>query len=230
MLAAAALLSLGGTGFAADATPDFTGVYMIEGDHTELRPSDGSPVPLTDAGKKLYEKNKALRAKRDYAAYDLTMDRCASPGAVRMMTLPYAIELFQRPYQLTMLFEFNHLYRLVNLREQPKVAPYPLAIGTSNGRWEGDTLVVETADITENTLLDTSGLPHSDQLRVTERIRMAGDRLENVVTIRDPKMFTRDWSVTLNYRKSAEKIIKEDVCLDRVEFDNQPAIKGQPLK
>lgn len=211
------------------AIPDFTGVYMLEGDYTELRPADGSPLPLTPAGKKLYDKHKALRAKRDYVNYDLTMDRCASPGAVRMMTLPYTIQFFQRPKQLVMLFEWNHLYRLVNL-DKPKTAPYPLAIGISNGRWDGDTLVVETTSFTDNTLLDTSGLPHSDQLRVTERIRLVDGRLENAMTLHDPKMFSKDWSVTLNYRKTGAESNKEVVCLDRIEKHHEPAIKGQQAK
>lgn len=230
MIAIAATLSLTSHAVLADAAPpDFSGVYMLEGDSTELRPGDSSPLPLTPAGKKLYDKNKVLRTKRDYAKYDITMDRCSSPGAVRMMTMPYAIQFFQRPHQLTMLFEWNHLYRLVNLAKT-RTAPYPMAIGISNGHWDGETLVVETTDIADNTLLDTSGLPHSDQLRMTERIRMVDGRLENAMTLHDPKMFSKDWSVTLNYRKTDAESIKEDVCLDRVELRHEPAIKGQQAK
>lgn len=230
LLATAAWLALLSVDAAAQTAspPDLTGVYLLDGDHTELHPSDGSAVPLTAAGKKLYDRNKSLRAKRNYEPYDLTMDRCASPGAVRMMTLPYAIEFFQRPHQIAMLFEFNHLYRLIHLTEQKKVAPYPMAIGVSNARWEGETLIIETSDIADNTLLDTSGLPHSNQLRVTERIRLIdGKRLENVMTLHDPQMFTKDWSTTLSYLKTQADGVKQDVCLDRVEIENQPAIKGQ---
>lgn len=205
-------------------TPDLTGVYLIEKSAYELLPSRDSAV-LTAWAKKRYAENQAQLRKKDLS-FDLTRDRCASPGAVRMMTLPYAIEFFQEAGQLTLVFEWNHLYRIVNLNEKRKVAPYPLAIGISNGRWEGDTLVVETTDITENTLLDSSGLPHSDQLQVVERLqRLQDGRLQNVMTLHDPKAFTRDWSVTLTYKKTGAKGVEQDICLDRLE-SGQPAIAG----
>lgn len=205
----------------AASTPDFTGVWMLDTPATQLKPSDGSATPLTAWGQETYEKNKAAIAKGDFSV-DLTRQQCASPGAVRMMTLPYLIEFFQRPHQLTMVFEWNHLYRVVHL-DKPQEAPYPMAIGISNGKWESETLVVETSDLTDNTLLDSSGLPHSDQLKVTERIRQtAPDRLEVQMTLTDPKAFTKPWSVTLPYRKTDATGVPEDVCLDRVE-QGQPA-------
>jgi len=140
-----------------------------------------------------------------------------------MMTLSYPIEIFQRPFQVTLLFQWNHLYRLINMPSQPKEAPYPLAIGVSNGHWEGDTLVVKTATMTDSTLLDSSGLPHSDQLQLTERIRLKGPgQLENVITLHDPKAFSRDWSTTLTYKKTEAVGIDQDICLDRIE-NGQPA-------
>lgn len=208
----------------AQTPPDFTGVYLIEKPVNELKPSDGSPLPLTAWAKKELAQNQEKLRKKDYS-FDLTRDRCASPGAARMMTLNYPIEFFQRPYQLTLLFEFNHLYRLINLSEKPRVAPYPMAIGISNGRWEGDTLVVETTSLTDNTLLDSSGLPHSGELKLLEKFRLldGGNRLEVVMTLDDPKAFTRSWSTTLTYKKTGAPGIEEDVCLDRVE-GGKPAL------
>jgi hypothetical protein len=209
-------------GYSAAAQPDLNGVWLIDKKITELRPSDGTAVPLTDWSKALYEKNKALRMKGDMS-FDTASSLCASPGAARMMTLSYPIEIFQRPFQVTLLFQWNHLYRLINMPSQPKEAPYPLAIGVSNGHWEGDTLVVKTTTMTGNTLLDSSGLPHSDQLQLTERIRLKGPgQLENVIALHDPKAFSRDWSATLTYKKTAAVGIDQDICLDRVE-NGQPA-------
>lgn len=208
----------------ASALPDLSGVWQLEKPRAELRPTDGSTLPLTPSGKALYDKHQAQLRKGDHS-FDLTVRRCSSPGAVRMMTLPNPIEIFQRPHQLTMLFEWNHLYRLVNLREQRRQAPYPMAIGISNGRWEGETLVVETTDLIDNTLLDSTGVPHSNELRVVERIRKVGDdRLENAMTLHDPQMFTRDWSVTLIYRKTDAKGVEEDICLDRLDA-GRPALE-----
>jgi hypothetical protein len=201
----------------AAAAPDLNGVWQLSKPATELRPADGSAPPLTAWGQSLYDKNKALRAKGDMA-FDAAATLCASPGAARMMTLPYPLEIFQRPQQVTLLFQWNHLYRLVNMRSPAKEAPYPLAIGISNGHWEGDTLVVKTSGLKDNTLLDSSGLPHSDQLQLTEHIRLrAADRLEVMMTIHDPKAFSRDWSTTLTYKKTGAKGIEQDICLDRTE-------------
>jgi len=208
---------------AAHATPDFSGVWHIEERVDALRPSDHSALPLTAQGKAQFAKNQAL-LRKNQNSFDLTASRCASPGAVRLMTLPYDIEFFQRPYQLTALFEWNHLYRLINLSDKRHEAPYPLAIGISNGHWEGNVLVVETTSLTDNTLLDSSGLPHSDQLQVVEKFQLVdGDHLQDTMTIHDPQTFSHDWSVTLTYKKTAAKGIREDICLDRVEA-GKPAI------
>jgi hypothetical protein len=218
--------SIGVSAGSASTPPDLTGVWMIDnvqGTAVSLRTVDGSAPPLSAEGQAVFSRNQERLQRHDFSV-DLTRDRCASPGMPRMMTLPNAIEFFQRPYQLTMLFEWNHLYRLVNLRSEPRVGPYPLAIGTSNGHWEGKTLVVDTTRITENTLLDSSGLPHSDQLSLNERIRLLPNgRLEDVITVHDPKMFERDWSFKLTFRKTGAKGVEEDVCLDRLE-SGQPAI------
>lgn len=207
----------------ANAEPDFSGVWRLEKDMATIRTLDGAVPPLTAWGRKEYESNQAAFARKDYSR-DLTRLRCASPGAVRLMTLPYPIEFFQRPHQLTLLFEWNHHYRLVNLGP-PKTAPYEIAIGISNGHWEGDTLVVRTTDLTDNTLLDSSGLPHGDKTVVTERIRLLRpDQLEDLVTISDPKAYEKDWSFRLTYRKTGATGIREDVCLDRMA-EGRPAIE-----
>lgn len=220
ILACATLIGCSATA----AEPDLNGVWLIDGPANQLRPADGSAVPLTDWAKAIDDKNQALRAKGDLS-FDLADTRCASPGAARMMTLPYPIEIFQRPFQVTMLFQWNHLYRLINLTSPPKTAPYPLAIGISNAHWEADTLVIKTTDMTDNTLLDASGLPHSDQLQLTERLRLRGPaRLEDRMTLHDPKAFQRDWSTTLTYRKTAATGIAQDICLDRIE-NGKPAFE-----
>jgi hypothetical protein len=228
MLVAAAALgaawgSVGASAGAASSPPDFTGVWMIENAPVSLRAIDGSAPPLNAEGRQVHANNQE-RLKRGDFSFDLTRDRCASPGMPRMMTLPYAIEIFQRPDQLTMLLQWNHLYRLINLKSEPRVPPYPLAIGTSNGRWEGNTLVIATTDMTENTLLDSSGLPHSGQLTLNERIRLLPNgRLEIVIAVHDPKLYERAWSFRLTFRKTSAKGVEEDVCLDRLE-QGQPAI------
>jgi hypothetical protein len=217
--------SMAATADSATTPPDLNGVWMIENAPVSLRTIGGSMAPLNVEGRALYSRNQALLKQHDFS-FDLTRDRCASPGMPRMMTLPSAIEFFQRPYQLTMLIEWNHLYRLIRLRSEPKAGPYPLAIGTSNGHWEDRVLVIDTTGITENTLLDSSGLPHSGQLSLNERIRLLPHgRMEDLITVHDPKMFERDWSFKLTFKKTGAKGVQEDVCLDRLEVGH-PALAG----
>lgn len=206
------------------ATPDLTAVWKLDGQATQLLTSEGAEPPLNSAGKKLYQKNKKAIAKRDFSV-DLTRDRCSAPGAARMMTLPFAIEFFQRPQQLTMLFEFNSLFRLVYIGERKQI-PYAYAIGVSNGRWEGETLVVETTDMTDNTLLDSTGLPHSADLKLTERFRLVNpQKLEVTMTISDAKYFSRDWTTKLSYSKTDAVAVDEYNCLDSLE-NGGPAVPG----
>lgn len=209
----------------AFAESDLSGVWQIDGNASALRTLAGKLPSFTTWGRAQYNRNKAAFARGDYSG-DLTRHQCASPGVVRMMTLPYPIEFFQRPFQLTMLFGWNHQYRLVNLRPKPAEIPYEIAFGVSNGHWEKDVLVIRTTDLTDNTLLDSAGLPHGDRTVVTERIRLIDqDHLENVVTVTDPKAYKQPWSFRLAYRKTAAKSVAEDVCLDR-RAAGGPAVEG----
>jgi hypothetical protein len=82
------------------------------------------------------------------------------------------------------------------------VTDYPYFMGHSIGRWDGDTLVVETAGIDERSWLDTAGHEHSAQLRLTERFRKSGaDTIQWTVTFDDPVFFTKPWSVTRTFRR-----------------------------
>jgi hypothetical protein len=97
--------------------------------------------------------------------------------------------------------------------------------GLSKGRWDGDTLVVETTLLDDSKLLDNAGLPHSNQLKVTERLRLASpDVLEDRVRLEDPVTFTQPWETMVSYRRQHDAIIQEDVCLDRIKT-GAPAVK-----
>jgi hypothetical protein len=97
--------------------------------------------------------------------------------------------------------------------------------GLSQGRWDGDTLVVETTQLDDSKLLDNAGLPHSSQLKVTERLRLTSpDVLENRVRLEDPATFTQPWETMVSYRRQRDAIIQEDVCLDRIR-SGAPAVK-----
>jgi hypothetical protein len=88
-------------------------------------------------------------------------------------------------------------------------------MGHSIGRWEGDTLVVDTVSIDEDTWLDGIGTPHSDELHVVERIRRVGqDTLEIEFRFEDPKAYTKPWTVTLKQRIAVDTELVDEICLE----------------
>lgn len=97
-------------------------------------------------------------------------------------------------------------------------------VGLSRGKFVGDTLVIETSALRDSTLIDNSGLPHSDALMITERLRLrSADVLENRLRIEDPEAFTQPWETVVTYRRQQQEDIREDVCLDRIRTE-QPAV------
>ena len=85
-------------------------------------------------------------------------------------------------------------------------------------RWDGDTLVIDTAGFLEGTVLDDAGLPHSDALHLTERYRLDEDgrRLHARFTIEDPKTFTHSWTAQAQYDKRPGYELPEEVCADKL--------------
>jgi hypothetical protein len=91
-------------------------------------------------------------------------------------------------------------------------------MGDSIGRWDGDTLVVESANFNDSTWLDRTGVPHSESLRVIERIRLvAEDRLEIDITMADPVAFVEPWRGVQHLRRT-DWSIEEFSCMDNVNF------------
>lgn len=209
---------------AATATPDLRGVWQIN-TGTTLHPRAGGPVPLSPEGKALYERNQRAIAAGD-RSIDLTA-RCASPGAPGIMLLSYPFEILQQPDHIVFLFQWNQLFRQIVMTGQRDEYVLPSAMGYSLGRWQNDSLLIETTDFTDKTFLDSTGLPHSDHLKLTERLRLlgGGKQLELRLTVDDPQMYTRPWEAVLRFARLARATLAEDVCLDRVEA-GRPAIES----
>jgi hypothetical protein len=88
-------------------------------------------------------------------------------------------------------------------------------MGHSVGRWEGDTLVVDTIGIKERTWLDSNGLEHSDKLHLTERFRKTGPDIINYsVTYDDPVFFTKPWTLTVDLKRLTNTRLIEYVCME----------------
>ncbi|HTV50080.1 MAG TPA: hypothetical protein VME21_02765 [Steroidobacteraceae bacterium] len=200
---------------AAPGQPDLTGVWFIINPPHALRTADGSLPPLTPSARQIYERHLAEAKRGDRAAFDGTY-RCLPPGLPRLMLSKAPFEILQRPKVVYFVSEDNRLPRRAYLNEKLPDDPDPAWLGYSVGRWEGDTLVVDSAGFNDETLLDEAGLPHSEQLHLTERYRLShdGQHLAAEFTIEDPKDYTRPWSVRAQYVRRAGYEIPAEICMD----------------
>ena len=213
------------------AVPNLEGVWKLAPPTKILKPVSG-PVPFTAQGRKQYEENKRLQAKGDYDDYDITQSRCSSAGTPRLMLMPGRFKIWQRFGVLTFDFEWNRALRQIDASGMPPKEDYlgmalvPTMTGTSKGHWEGDTLIAETNNISDRTLLDDL-VPHTLDLKVTEHLRLVdSDTLEDRVTIEDRSYFERPWDSVLTYKRQPDTLFPEDVCLDRHDA-HQPVFPPQ---
>jgi hypothetical protein len=200
------------------------GTWKISAPQVSFVPEGGS-IPFSTQGMEAYARNKAAFARGDYDDYDHVKSRCGSPGLPRVMLTPERFELFQRSHLILMVFEWNRLRRTITLSGLPTQSGDLIgtagnlvgtAMGTSEGHWEGDTLVVASHNFSQNTLIDEL-VSHGYDLKITERIRLKNSQtLEDRITVDDPDFFTHSWTSTVTYRRQPTAIIPEDVCLDRL--------------
>jgi hypothetical protein len=139
---------------------------------------------------------------------------CLPGGMPRIMGNPYPQEIIVKPKQVTILKELQTQIRRIYTdgRKAPQ-DPDLTFNGYSTGHWEGDTLVVETIGLRGDTKFDRSGAPHSDKIKVIERMRLRShDVWEDQLTIIDPVAFTKPWVVTRTYQRQPDWEILEYVC------------------
>jgi hypothetical protein len=102
-------------------------------------------------------------------------------------------------------------------------------MGYPVGRWEGKTLVIETIGIAGETVLDGFGLPHSERMTLTERVRaLPGGRLEVRFTIDDSEFYTRPWTAVMTYKHPRNAVIVDDVCPDRIAKGERAVRRALP--
>jgi hypothetical protein len=154
-------------------------------------PPDGK-IPYTPAAREKQKENYKNRAKAD------PLNICYIPGVPRTMYLPFPIQIVQTPKFVLMASEFAHTLRRVFMdgTKHPEVSLF--WIGDSRGRWDGETLVVDTANNLPDTWLDRSGNFHSDALHIVERItRTEPDILTYEATLDDSLVYTRPWTIRM---------------------------------
>lgn len=203
---------------AASATPDISGVYWTTIYSARIEPMTGGSPPYKPEAMVEYKKNMADLTAGKFD--DKARSYCLPDGVPRALESPYPFEIVQTPNrgEIYLLYEINHMVRRVDMQKplppESELEVLPFYAGHSAGHWDGDTLVIDTAGFNDTTFLDNSGAPHSDQLRTTERIRKldGGKTLEDVVTIHDPVVFTKDWTVRFLYQARPDIRIMDYNC------------------
>ena len=215
-LAAALVVSAAsGLAYAADA-PDISGIYQVTQYNAKIQLVGGGELPLTPAGKEAYDKN--IAGLKDGSLTDNARKFCVPDGLPRVLANPYPFEIIQAPPgQTTIIYELSHQVRMIamdkKLPSEEDLLVLPFFNGHSVGRFEGDTLVVESAGFKENTFLDATGAPHTDELHTVERIRkVSPTQLEDVITIHDPQYYTRDWQARFVYTLRNDVRLEDYVC------------------
>ena len=171
---------------------------------------------MTPYAQELLNKRVAGNSKDNPEAHCLPM------GIVQLHTQGAPRRFLQTPSELVILYEASSERREIftDGRALPKLGdPQPFFNGYSVGRWEGDTLVVETNNFRDDGWLDVRGTPLTDQGKITERFRRLNyGRMEIDITVDDPKAYTRPWTVRTAQTLMADEDIIEFVCLENQRF------------
>lgn len=198
-----------------EVVTDLSGTYWTTEYHAKLQPIGGGEPPLNDAGKAAYEMNRA--GLRDKSIDDPTRTYCLPDGIPRLLATPYPFQIYQLPPgQVTIVHELNNQVRVVPLNVEfptdEEILVAPAYEGYVTGHYEGGTLVIRSKGFNDQTFLDSSGLPHSDKLETTERVRRIGNQLEDIVTIHDPEYYSKDWQMRFVYERRPGLRLQEYVC------------------
>jgi hypothetical protein len=204
-----------------DALPDWGGIWFVTGGAS----GGGAPPAIPKLKGEYLERYQAWRAQvaANNGVTRRNRSNCSPPGMPRIMRLAqYPYEFLFTPGRVTINQEAWMQTRTIwtDGRAHPE-DPDPTFMGHSIGRWEGDTLVVDTIGISDQLDLDT-GMPHSARFRLTERIHLSPDDpnvLLNAMRMEDPEALEEPFEVTVRYRRDREGSLIEFQC---AENDRNP--------
>ncbi len=220
----------------SDGKPDFSGTWrgVAPGGRRgapPVPPPAGSPplatfrdvgstvkdgLPLTPYGKELLAKRMTRNSKDNPEA------SCLPMGIMQFWTQGFPRKFVQTPRLLVILYEASSGIRQIFIDGRPlppNGEPQPWYYGYSSGRWEGDTLVVETNNLRDDGWLDIVGSPLTDAAKLTERFRrVTFGRMEIDITVDDPKAYTKPWTVRHVQEIMPDSEIIEFICEENNRF------------
>jgi hypothetical protein len=198
-----------------DGKPDLSGIWTAaaRGKYVDDIAADLSPedVPLQPWARTLYDQRKSGALFREDPPAN-----CLPPGVPRIGATPLAWQVIQTSTFIAILYEVMGTFRHIFLdgREfAPMETIEPTWLGYSTGKWDGETLVVDTRGFNGKSWLDAAGKPSTDALHVIERFyRKDFGHMDIQITIDDPKAYTRPWTVTQSVNLLPDAVLVEFVC------------------
>ena len=195
----------------ANGTVDLSGIWQTDTKYNfnlavDLKPSELVMTPWAEV---LYRERQDNLGKDDPEGF------CMAPGFPRVNGVPFPQKIIQLPQSIVILYETRTTFREIFLDSHHTLTtdPQPTWMGYSRGRWDRDTLIVETTGFNDRTWLDDAGHPHSEQMKVTERIRRPSfGQLLVDITIDDPKAYAKPWTVTQAFQLMADGELIEYIC------------------
>jgi hypothetical protein len=198
-----------------DGKPDLSGLWQ---------PASGGADPqFADIAKEIkdglpFQKwaSDLVKARRAENNKDDPDGHCQPLGTIKMHLHPYPRKILQLPGLIVILYERDTVYRQVFTDGRPlPVDPQPSFYGYSIGKWEGDTLVVQTNGFKDGLWLDISGTPLTDAAKVTERYhRPSFGKLEIDITVDDSKAYTKPWTIRVNQSLAVDTDLIEFFCTE----------------
>ena len=187
---------------------------------------EGGIIPYSPAALEKKKANFANRRTHDPEA------KCYMPGIPRANYMPYPFQIMQTPRGIMFVYEYASANRWINMGK-PEEAGSDTWMGTNNGRWEGDTLVVDVTGLNGLAWFDRAGDFASNQLHVVERYTATDPyHLLYEATIEDPSVFTRPWKISMPLYRRVDKNAQllEFKCVEFAEELLYGQYKKQPAK
>lgn len=219
----------------ADGKPDFSGIWTAANPDRESgrgdAPSDGNDLTssryMANLGADLPEGLPyqpwlvpIVKERTANLAIDDPHIRCLPDNFLRAYGLPHMLKFVHTRDLLVVLNEMNAGYRQVFTDGRPLPDdPTPGWQGYSSAKWSGDTLVVDTIGLRDDTWIDWNGSVLTEAAKVREEIRRPDfGHLEIKVTVDDPKAYTKPWTVTLTQRIVVDAELIDEICLENEQF------------
>jgi hypothetical protein len=182
--------NLEGHSASATAFPQLGALFAVPPGQSVIADNNGT-IPYTPEGLKKRQENRAGWPKSDPEA------KCYMAGLPRATYMPYPFQIVQGEKDILFVYEYAHANRVVHMNGHDE-SPVDSWMGWSNGKWDGDTLVIAVNGFNDLSWFDRAGNHHSDALTVVERYSLApGGNLNYEARIEDPKTFTRPWTIRM---------------------------------